>query len=308
MPKRSRLFSICFAFVLASCGLLDDGDKSRDKSLDDIGANVDLKAEELSPHGCLDLSLITDRLITFPESVLIRKYTTSFSIAPVAMDGYPVARLRNLAAESALASFVIDEHSPLDYSENAPLVRQHGCAKLEFENSSGAKDVYEIDASASSETQLVVQSANGKNKRTYVLTGPRRLEIIVTAPKIDRCPEFQKVMSTSTYILEWGAASEIRNRPVRIAADYLRQMAVAVEIVPTEISRLLALSAGGFVESHASLLQSLKTASLDPQITRCPFLTQAPVADEPPPPEEDPAEAQPGVMPQPEIPSGALPE
>lgn len=301
MQRWPHLFLFCLVFTVTSCGLLGDQDGSRDKSIDDFGANVDLKAEELSPNGCLDLSLLTERFLGFPESILIRKHTVSFSISPVATDGYAVARMRNFAAESALAALEIEEQTPLDFSEGSPIVRQDGCSKVEFENSIGAKDVYNIDGTASSERQLVLSSEDGFNKRSYILKSPRLIEITVTAPKIDRCPTFQKVMTMSTYSLEWGLESEIRGRPVRIATDYLRQITIAVEAIPAAIIQLLSGSTSGFVEPQAPDLRVLKTAALDPQITRCPFHTQPPVADEPPPPEQVPEPAPaPGTLPVPE--------
>lgn len=292
--RQPYLFLLCLAYSLTACGIFGNQDHPHDMSLDDFNAKVDLKEEELSPNGCLDLSIVTERFLGFPESVMIRKHTVSFSMAPVAIDGYPVPRMRNLAAESALAALTVDEESPLDFSDKLPIVRQEGCTKVEFENSLGARDVYFINASSSSSKQLVINSEDGLSMRSYTLLSPRQIEIKITAPKIDRCPGFQKVMTESTYLLEWGSESEIRSRPVRIATDYLRQIIVATDSIPQAIVRLLAGSTGGFVEPALPDLHALKAASLDPQITRCPFHTQPPAADEPPPPEQE-VEATPGT-------------
>lgn len=289
--RRRYLFLLCLAYTITSCGIFGNQDRPHDISIDDINAKVDLKEEELSPNGCLDLSIVTERFLGFPESVVIRKHTVSFSMAPAAMDGYPMARMRNLAAESAFAALTVDEQTPLDFADKLPIVRQEGCSKVEFENSLGARDTYFINAAESSPRQLVINSEDGLSIRNYTLLSPRQMEIKITAPKIDRCPGFQKVMTESTYLLEWGLESEIRGRPVRIATDYLRQISVAIESIPEAIVRLLSGSTGRFVEPAVSDLHVLKTAALDPHITRCPFYTQPPVADEPPPPEleRDPA-------------------
>ena len=250
---------------------------------------IDLRADELSPNGCLDLSLVNASLRGFPSGIFIREYTTGFSISKEALDGKPLARSRNMAAESALSALSIDEKISDLYASELAEVRQDGCATVAIDGIAGAKEIYTVLSESSTKSILHLKSLDGTRERVYNLRGPRELEITNKAPRIDRCPDFQRANATSTQVRQWGTASEMEALPIKISSVYLRQISIAVEEMPVGLSDLLSQSSSEFVEPTMDDLRALRRTPLDPQVVHCPFHAKPPSADEPPPPEEDPS-------------------
>lgn len=295
---RLSLLSLTATFVSCSA----DKGKIRGPDIEAmVSGAINLDAEELSPNGCLDLSLLDEKVRGFPPSVMIREYTTGFSMARDALDGQPLLRQRNMAAESAFSALAHTENSSQVFAGSLPIIRQDGCSTIEMEDAMGAKEIHIIDAPSSSIGVLRLKSPDGLRERIYTLKDPRLLEISIMAPKIDRCPDFQKAYAISIYTREWGTRNEMLIRPLRIASGFLRQLSVAVESMPIALYDRISQSSSDYIEPTTKELRSLKMANLDPQIARCPFHARPPVSDEPPPVEEEMIPETQGPIEPPEV-------
>src|SRR5690606_20670548 len=118
-------------------------------------------------------------------------------LASSSMDGKPLSRRRNMTAESAVSSFAFKEASAPTFFATEPEVSQIDCESVEFRHPPGAVETYIIQEESDTDT-LVLKSPDGEKSMRFALSGSREIEVRTTVPRIDRCPAFQKAVSTTT--------------------------------------------------------------------------------------------------------------
>jgi hypothetical protein len=262
-------------------------------------ASLDLNVTDLSPNGCLDLQMVADRFHTFPQGSVIREYTQNFEMENQSVDSKQLPRLRNMTAETAFSNFAYEERGAELYVSDMSTFTQTGCTGLDVTNQLGSTQHFSI-VSGDEPNALHIKSADGQTDISYILKSARSMDIITVAPRIDRCPDFLKAIATTTRTREWGSQAEIDNTVVKIKAELLRKISVAVREMPDALATLLSVSSGDTLQPETRDLRQLKNAALDPNIVRCPFDATPPSADEPPPPEETvPPAASPTPAPSP---------
>lgn len=250
-------------------------------------AALDLLPNELSPSGCLNLQLVSEAFALFPKDAVIREYTKSLQMANKSTDGKALPRLRNMTAETAFASYSFDEKPQPDFINEMGAVVQTGCESVEITDKINGVERFAVQ-SDSTASMLHLKTTDGHKERIFLLKSPRELELTTIAQRVDRCPDFLKVQSTTLRTRVWGTAAEVNATRPTIAVDLLKKVAIAVVEMPSGLAREISQAPGEYVEPTVADLQELKSAALDSKIVACPFDASPPTGDEPPPEEESP--------------------
>lgn len=250
----------------------------------------DVKTEEISASGCLDLSALYGKLRSLPSDAVMRRYTSDFSIKG---PGNTSLR-RDFVSIAAFANFAFEEKSADLYRDSFPTVVQTACDSVEFSDPLAGSETFKIEPSTATNT-LTITREDGET-RTFTLKSPRELEVVTKANTMDPCPNYTVGASTTSQSYLWGTDGEVAQQPIQVSKAYLKKISSGVTQMPGDLESLVIHESADYITVMSQDLRSLTAATLDPEILDCPYKANPPEGDEPPP---APPEATPAPMPTP---------
>lgn len=253
---------------------------------------MDLDPVALSPNGCLNLQLISEKLKGLPSETRLRSYSSDFDMKKA--EGSKGSIRSHFLSEMSFRHFTFNEKSASIELSDWPTVTQSDCSSVDLTRLVDGVQTLRIDTESTTPTLLKLRSDDG-NETIYELIGPRRLEIRSVEHGFDTCPDHVKVEMTTRRIYEWGTEPDLAALPIEVARDFLKKLRSAVVEMPESLDASVIYETTPFVKVAANDLRALAGATVSNDVLRCPYRPKPPTGDEPPP-EPDPT---PTPVPQP---------
>lgn len=266
-------------------------------------SSFDISMSDVTPNGCLDLQLLSERLRSLPTTTQVRQHTTDFQIESA--PGSRTKPRRNFIALAAFSNYLFEEMAAELALAQSPTVTQNSCQSVAFASEIGGSEEYFVRQSEKP-TQLHLVREDGA-QLIYEIKSPREISLISISSVIDPCPSYPEAKIKKEQLMRWGPQEELNQLPAAIQTQFLSYIAMSIVDMPSGLAGAMAHSSSEVIQAKSNDLRSLMASTVDPEIHECPYKAKPPSGSQPQP-DQPPSTDDPDTEPDPEILPEFIPE
>jgi hypothetical protein len=241
----------------------------------------DIKLNDVSNYGCLDLTKFKLALDSLPPDTSIRTYSHNFEFEPSTHISKQVRP--NFSVVAARGHFEFSENLLSTKTAKWLQIAQNGCSTVTVFDALNNERTYIVEHS--DDTSTVALSEHNGQHIVYQLNNKRELTIQTRSTIMDFCPPYEKFVTTSKQSIHWGPKDYLEKTPITLSRSFLGKVMGAVNNSPPELINLLLTSNSSVVSVSPAVLAELSSLSLNENQQLCPKVSTPPQGDEAPAPQ-----------------------